>query len=1552
MQKFLLKKTGLLTFFILLSSYSAFAYDVIVARDGSGNFTTVQAAVDAAPTGRTTPYSIFIKNGKYKEKINVPSNKPFLQFIGESVSNVILTFDDFSGKPMPGGGTFGTSNSASVTIAAADFTAVNITFENTTGESPQALALNVTGDRAAFKNCRFLGGQDTLFAGGNGARQYFKNCYIDGSVDFIFGDARAVFDSTIVYAKSRATAGASYITAANTKQTEAYGYVFRDCVIPANRGTTVYYLGRPWQNDAATADAAKSYNKVVFLNTTMSSSIQTAGWSTWDAGTDVTKVLFAEYRSKKFDSSLVDVSGRVSWSKQLTAAEATNYNNNNLFGTWNPCNATADFCAYTPRPIAVSNFKGVKGSSTSTFTWNISWPIANVKYEILRSSDKLTFSKVSEQTSANDSTINYTYAEAVPPPGVTYYYLIQASKAGYNTHITDTVSISSTPTISVTGSMGNFVQGIGTPSASQSYIVSGSSLTNNLIITAPVPYEISTNGSTWNTSNSPLAFTRDANGNIPNTTVFVRLNAVVAGTYGGNIIHTSQGADTVKLSVAGTVQNEPLTVSEILQWHPMTVNSSDSVALRSVGITASTPTLNNFSVSNGIQYDGVPLPAYSSAHGQALSGSPGGTGDWTTASGGPGGNLSRAHYEQFTVTAAAGYTIRVDSLILTNSFYLTASNTRIAVQYSLTGFAADSVEISGGVTNGTPLTFVSNGGFTKAVAVPNENGATTNNFRFALKGGTGITVPAGQTLSVRLYFSCGSGSRNRYAKIKDLVFKGLTTKNPLTGDYRTFQTGVWTDLNTWERFNGTSWVNPVPEYPHFNNTSGTIIMNGHTVTLGATLPLGFGYIPRRTRINNGGQLIVNNGANLNIAGDGTPAAATTDLQIDGTLTLLGGIFTNGNVAIGISGTFVNSGTNLNLSNSGDTVFVLGNGTYQQNTNSANTPARFSFEPTSTFRVTGLTTAQTGLFKNNVKYGNIVWNNPGATAYYAIRTTLDSSNIAGSFTVQSTGSTYLSFANSSSRISIPGGYYQTGGTVNYRESGNITDTLDLGGDFNITGGTFNSNAATGSSLQIRLNGFNKTITYSQNAATNTDFQVNGSYTSGSNLSLPGSGFGVAVNGTLNAGTFAIGGIGNFNLNGNAVLSSGSPLGINGNITVTGTKTLSTTANYIFNGTAAQVTGDLLPATVNSLTINNASDVTLNGGNVNVTGALTLTSGKLIADNYTITASSVLSATTAKYVVTKGTGALKINNIGAGNNLFAAGPTNTSYNPVLINNAGTADNISVSVKTTFDNPVPNANKVVNRQWIINEEVAGGSNATISLTWTTADQAPGFDPTGASSIIRFNGSSWEIYPATITGVGTTANPYVATASSIIAFSQFTVINNTGIPLILLNFKAGYDNYNLNVSWSTKNEFNAASYTIERSIDGSTFTSIGSVTAKNAAGQFDYTFIDANPVNGVVYYRLKIIDRDGTFRYSNTVMVITREEGKVSVYPNPAVNLITLTHARANDNASFEVYTLDGKKVMSKGLSLNAIQTSVNVSMLPPGIYMIVVTTEVRTKIQIIKQ
>ena len=765
-----MKKVLLLLFVSVVATLKLNAqYDLTVAKDGSGNYTTIQAAIDAAPTNGTSAFTIFIKNGTYKEKITVASNKTFITLVGESVANVILTYDDYSGKPMSGGGTFGTSNSASTTINATDFTAVNITFENTTGEQPQALAINVNNDRCAFKNCRFLGGQDTLLTNNSGKRQYYKQCYIDGTVDFIFGNAAAVFEDCTIYPKTRTSAGSSYITAANTQAGMPYGYVFRNCIIQMNRGGTSYYLGRPWQNSTGASPVAE--NKVVFLNTTQSGSIVLpAGWSTWDAGTNTALITFAEYQSVTETSTAVDISSRAAWSQQLNAVQAATYSNANIFTDWDPCTRYTDMCNSTALDIAVANFNGVKGTSTSVFNWNASWSIAGVTYTLFRSTDnQASFQSIYNVTSSGIYDVNFTYTDNNPTSGQTYYYYVVASKAGLASHTTATVPISSTPTITV-GTIGAFTQGLGTPSAPQTYSLSAVNLLGDLTITPPANYEISLdNGATW--SATPLSITPVSNA-IASRFVSVRLNSSTVGMFSGNIVHTSSGAVDANVAVTGTVQAAPLETIVNLLYFPMTASNADDVPSRATGVSTATPTFKNLASSDGTTVASV--PAYSVTHGQAFGPNP--TGSWGTASGGPGGNLNRNYYEQFTVTADAGYSVRVDSLTLNNSFYNTSSNTRLAVWYSKTGFTTnDSTSFTGAIlgADGTAITSSPNGTFTTAILLTNETAGTTVNYRLALNGSTGVTLTAGQTLTVRLYFSCGSSTAGRYGKITNLYFRGL-----------------------------------------------------------------------------------------------------------------------------------------------------------------------------------------------------------------------------------------------------------------------------------------------------------------------------------------------------------------------------------------------------------------------------------------------------------------------------------------------------------------------------------------------------------------------------------------------------------------------------------------------------------------------------------------------------------------------------------------------------------------------------------------------------------
>ncbi|GAB3198206.1 pectinesterase [Pontibacter aydingkolensis] len=762
--------------------FSVVAQDLTVAKDGTGTHITVQAAIDAAPTNRTTPYVIYIKNGVYKEKISIASNKTFIHLVGESVANTILTHDDYSGKAMPSGGTYGTSNSASVTVSGNDFFAKNITFENTTGDAPQALAINVNSDRAAFKNCRFLGGQDTVLANGDGKRQYFKDCYIDGVVDFIFGSSRAVFEDCIIYAKDRKdNLSGSYITAANTQQGQEHGYVFKNCIIPANRGVTTYVLGRPWQNDGTQTNPA--HNKTVFLNTIMSSAVKPEGWAKWTAQTNTDIILYAEYKSKNYDGSLLDVSQRVAWSKQLTDTEAAAYTNSNLFGDWDPCGIESGMCSAQTPDIAVSNFGGTKGSTNTTFRWNISWPIADVKYELFRSDDNSTFTKVGEVPAADAQNINFQLTDALPAAGSKYYYYLQASKDGLATHTTQTVEISRVPTITVTGSLSSFTQYLDGPSSAKIYTLSGINLTDNIAITPPAPFEISTDGTTWHGNTSPVVLTQTNNA-VANTTIYVRLNATATGIFSGNISHSSTGANTVNVAAAGEKLSEYPRNSVVLQQWPLTENNQDNASVRSAGVVASVPTFKKLYVSNGTT---VPaFPAYSASHGQAFSAAADGSGLWGTASGGPGGNLNRAFFEEFKVTAASGASVRVDSILVTSAFYNTSSNTKLGIVYSKTGFqTADSTNVTGGKGPAGILPSTANGAFATPIILANQNTGTNHRFRVALNDADGVMLEAGETLSIRLYFSCGSSSAGRYGLLKDVEVKGenmslLSSKLPVS----------------------------------------------------------------------------------------------------------------------------------------------------------------------------------------------------------------------------------------------------------------------------------------------------------------------------------------------------------------------------------------------------------------------------------------------------------------------------------------------------------------------------------------------------------------------------------------------------------------------------------------------------------------------------------------------------------------------------------------------------------------------------------------------------
>ncbi len=216
---------------------------IVVNKDGSGTFTSVQAALNSVSKSNKTQTIIRIAPGSYAEKLLV--DRPFVTLCGEvgKEKNTILTYNDSASTPNGNGGTLGTTGSASVNISASDVSAENITFQNSTGPGIQAVALLVTGSRVQFPNSRFMGYQDTLYV--KGGTQYFRDCFIAGSVDFIFGGATAVFDNCTTHN----AAGGTAIVAPSTDQAVPYGIVFLGGSATADPAveTGSVALGRNWK---------------------------------------------------------------------------------------------------------------------------------------------------------------------------------------------------------------------------------------------------------------------------------------------------------------------------------------------------------------------------------------------------------------------------------------------------------------------------------------------------------------------------------------------------------------------------------------------------------------------------------------------------------------------------------------------------------------------------------------------------------------------------------------------------------------------------------------------------------------------------------------------------------------------------------------------------------------------------------------------------------------------------------------------------------------------------------------------------------------------------------------------------------------------------------------------------------------------------------------------------------------------------------------------------------------------------------------------------------
>ena len=304
-----------------------------IAKDGSGNYTTVQAAFDAVPDNYTGRWIIHIKPGTYTERPTLAQNKTNVFLIGDDAATTVITNNISAGTINPDTGqAYGTSNSQTMAIFGNDFTASKITVANTfvnstantqINSSTQAVALKTQGDRQSFYDCRILGYQDT-YLGNSIGRAYFKNCYIEGNVDFIFGRQTVVFDHCNTYINRNN----SVVTAPSTEASTKFGFVFLDCnlTVPAAgttdfNGTVIsnFHFGRAWQN----------VPKSAFIRCETPSMLNPAGWTTPINGT--LPVTFAEYGNTGAGATPDRLLQRANGGVVLTENESLVYTISNIF---------------------------------------------------------------------------------------------------------------------------------------------------------------------------------------------------------------------------------------------------------------------------------------------------------------------------------------------------------------------------------------------------------------------------------------------------------------------------------------------------------------------------------------------------------------------------------------------------------------------------------------------------------------------------------------------------------------------------------------------------------------------------------------------------------------------------------------------------------------------------------------------------------------------------------------------------------------------------------------------------------------------------------------------------------------------------------------------------------------------------------------------------------------------------------------------------------------------------------------------------------------------
>lgn len=813
------------------------------------------------------------------------------------------------------------------------------------------------------------------------------------------------------------------------------------------------------------------------------------------------------------------------------------------------------------------------------------------------------------------------------------------------------------------------------------------------------------------------------------------------------------------------------------------------------------------------------------------------------------------------------------------------------------------------------------------------------------------------------------------------------------GDYRSVATGNWNAVNTWERYNGSTWLTPTASEGTPTNASGVItIQSGHTVSVTANVTAD------QIFINSGGQVIVSSGITFTVAN-----GAGTDLTVNGTLVNSGAITFNANVTA---------------------AFESGS-TYHHAINGGSIPIA-TWNLNSTCLVTGII----GNLPSNLgqSFGNLIWNCPAQTVSSTPTTTF---NIQGNLIIQNTNTGQFRMGNGINIIL--GNYTQSGGIV--RIAANTARTLTISGNLNISGGTLlmSSGSAVGT-LNIAGNFTHIGGTITETASGSGSIVFNGGniqfYTSGGTISNTIN-FTIINSSKLQmfSPTTVVSGGGSFTLSSGATLGITSTSGIDttgatGNIQVSGKRTFNTGANYIYNGTSNQSTGTGFPTNLTGiLTINNSGNtVTLNNartianlGSINLTAGTFATGTNLtMAATSTInriegsitgtlqgsgtynvvytgnskTTGSELSGSGLNNITTNlnsgqtltlgqsrtvpGTLTMTNGNIITGANILTLGSgtgvlgtlSRTSgtiignfrrwFNNTTINNVlfpiGTATNyrpVNISFTTapttggtitaffTASNPGTTgfplndgATQIINAgidgYWTINTTTLIGGTYTLDLT------ADGFSGVSVVSSLRIlkrptGGGNWTLQGTHSPGTGILTTPIVH-RTGMSGFSEFGIgaAADNALPVELSSFYTSVVGNSIKLNWKTETEVNNYGFEIERQSHTSSslnvlgWEKIGFVNGNgNTNSPKSYSFVDKTVLSGKYSYRLKQIDNDGKYEFSNTVEVDLGSPTKFELspnYPNPfnPTTTIRFSLPEASD-VKLTIYNILGQEVQT---------------------------------------